>query len=534
MKRLISFVLVLFLFAGIFSSCSSDDPVVLFFAMDSAAGSFDPQIVSDATAGVVVRNCFEGLLRRDENGDIVNGVAKSYSVSSDGLTYTFQLREDAVWHLTSNAQKQLEGKLPEDFSLSVTAYDFEFALKRAVSPETKAPLSYMLYNIVNAPEILSGEKDKHELGVEAVGKYTLKITLSAPQNNFEEVLCESICMPCNETFFNACAGRYGTLIKFLLSNGPFYLSRFDESSYRINKASDYIGESVALPDYVWLYVVEDEAKLRDVLEKDIYSGAVVSADVYSSMKFDADKTVIETPNIIKGLIMNLSDAVTGEENIRKALAAATDTEAVAASAGKQHALSIVPLSAAEKGIGTHPEPYSEEKAVVYLKNGMEKLEKTSIDIALLCEKRYEDAMKRLVQEWQRILGIYVNFTVKTGTAAEVRRAVDSGNYQIAFCDYTAQTDSAYEYFGTFTASSPYNITGYDGFGMEELLAKLHSGDRDNYNSVYASIESKLSAASVLLPVWSESSYFVMTENVRDVLFFSGSDKLYFHKATNVR
>lgn len=532
MKKLTALLISVLLLTGILPSCSSDEPMVLFFAVEKSAGTFDPQIVSDATASIVVRNCFEGLLRKDSNGEIINGVAKSWSVSPDGLTYRFTLREDAKWHLTSNAEKQLEGKLPEDFPLSVTAYDFQFALRRAVDPSTGAHSSYMLYNIENAPEILSGNKDKSELGVNVIDEFTLEIRLSQPQSNFPEVLCEPVCMPCNETFFNACSGRYGTLIKFSLSNGPFYLSRFDETSYRINKASDYTGESVAVPDYVWLYVHENEDEILDKLKDDGYSGAVITEDMYNRLKVSSDMTIYETENVIKGLIMNLEDSVLSEENIRKAFAAATDTKTVAENASKKHTESLIPLSAAADGIFTHPEAFSEEKAAIYLKSGLEKLEKASIDVVVLCEQRYEEVMRKLLQQWQRILGISVNLSVKTGSAAEIEKAVRNGDYQIAFYDYSASTDSAYQFFGTFTAYSPDNFTGYSGLGMEELIAKLYSGSDENYRSVYQSIESKLASASVLIPVWSESSYFVCTEDISGVLYFSGSDKMYFHKATN--
>ncbi len=534
LKKIISLIMCILLIVGIFGGCSSDDPVVLFFAVDKKAGSFDPQIVSDTTASLVVRNCFEGLLRKDENGGIVNGVAKDWKVSSDGLTYTFYLRQDAQWHLTSNAQKQLEGKLPEDFDLSVTAYDFRFALRRACDPATGAHNAYMLYNIENAPEIAKGTKAPEELGVTVKDKYTLEIRLSQPQSNFPEVLTEPQCMPCNETFFEACAGRYGTLIAFSLSNGPFYLSRFDDESYRINKASDYIGEVDAVPDYVWLYVVTDTDKLIEVLETDDYSGAVISKDVYSKLTVGKNMTVTETANTVRGFVMNLSDSVMGEVNIRKALAAATDTQAVAKNLGGVYTASLVPPSCAPDGAVAHPEPYSEEKAKIYLDSGLEKLEKTSVDITVLCEAESESAVRRVMQEWQRILGMRVNFSVKTGTAAEVRSAVDSKNYQIALYTLSAKADNPYEFFGSFTANSPYNLTGFDGAGMEELIAKLHSGTDNTFISVFSSVESKLSGASLFIPVCTENTYFVCTKNVRGVIYFSSADKLYFHKATNVK
>ena len=533
MKRIISLLLCLIMTAGLLTSCGSSDPVVLFFAVEDSAGSFDPQIVSDATASIVVRNCFEGLLRLDENGEAVNGVAESWTVSKDGLTYTFKLREDAVWHLTSNAKEQLGEKLPEDFDLSVTAYDFQFALRRAVDPATGAHLSYMLYNIENAPEILDGKKAPEELGVRVIDKYTLEIRLSRPQSNFPEVLTEPVCMPCNETFFKGCSGRYGTLIAFSLSNGPFYLSRFDETSYRINKAADYCGESAAVPDYVWLYVADSEERLLEVLETDDYSGGIINAGTYEKLKVNKKMTVTETADTVKGFIMNLSDTVTGEENIRKALLCATDTAAVAGNMNKEPAKGIIP-PVVEKTAVSHPEAYSEEKAQIYLKNGLSKLEVSEIDIAVLCEKKDEDTVRRVMQEWQRILGINVNFSVKTAEKDKLEQAVKSGNYQVALYNLRSETEEAYEYFGSFTAASPYNVTKFDGFGMEELIAKLCSSDEKGFLSVYSSIESKLYSASLIIPVCNENTYFVCTKDVRDVIYFSGSDKLFFHKATNVK
>lgn len=552
MKRILSLILVLVCITGIFSSCSSD-PVVLFFAVEKKAGSFDPQIVSDDTASIVVRNCYEGLVRQDENGGIINGVAESYSVSSDGLTYTFCLRKDAKWHLTSNAKKQLEGKLPEDFDLSVTAYDFQFALRRAADPATGAENAYMLRNIENAKEIQDGTLAPEALGVTVKDRYTLEIKLSAPQSNFTEILTEPLCMPCNETFFKACSGRYGTLIAFTLSNGPFYLSRFDDTSYRINKSEDYCGESTAVPDYVWLYVTDSEEKLLEVLKTDDYSGAVITDSTFGKLRVTKNMTVRETPDVLGSFIMNTSDSVLCENDIRLAISAATDTAKVAAFVDRTPAEGMVPICASD-GSASHPVVYNEENAPVYLKQGMKNLNTDKISISVLCESRYEDAMKRLLQEWQRILGISVTFTVKTGTASEIETALYSGNFQIAFCPVRADADSAYEYFGSLplsvygvkeapsadedgnadAAETPPAVNTVTAEHISSLIASLCSSDEAHCSEAYHELENRLAAASVILPLWNENSYFVCTKNVRGVLWFSSRDSLYFHNATNVK
>lgn len=558
MKKITAVIMLLIFAVSAFCSCSSSDSIVLFFAVKEKAGSFDPQIVSDDTASIVVGNCFEGLLRLDENGNTVNGAAKNYTVSPDGLTYTFYLRTDAKWHLTSNAQKQLEKELPENFDLSVTAYDFRFALIRAVDPATNSKQSHLLGNILNAKEISDGTLTADNLGVKAIDKYTLEITLSQPQSNFEKVLTQPVCMPCNETFFEACSGRYGTLIAFSLSNGPFYLSRFDDTSYRLNKAADYVGESEAVPDYIWLYVDNDKDSLITSLKENEYSGAVISDNIYSSLKITKKMTVVECPDVLCCFIMNPKDEVFCENGMRMALASATDVSNIALSAERAAAEGFVPICAADK-TATHPNVYSEENAVAYLKSGLNKLGVQSVNVTLKCEEKYEDAMKKQLQEWQRILGISVNFTVETSSENEIKSAYESGNYQLIFYPLQAGADSAYEYF----ASLPIEFYGVpvqkdiedtlsdkdtsneqkdtpasqdENAPTKEYILSLtdsmNSSTDEHYKETYKELESRLAASSVMLPVWNENSYFVCTENVKNVLYFSSNDSLYFHKATN--
>lgn len=549
MKRLTAIMLILIFTLCSLCACTSSDPMVLFFSVDTQAGSFDPQIADDTTAKLIAANCFEGLVRYDENGDIVNGVAEKYTVSSDGLTYTFYLRKDAVWHLTSNAQKQLEKKLPENFDLSVTAYDFQFALQRAADPDTGAQGAYMLGNILNYQKIASGELGIASLGVKAVDKYTLEITLSQPQSNFPEILTEPICMPCNETFFNACSGRYGTLIAFFLSNGPFYLSRFDETSYRINKSPDYVGESSAVPDYIWLYVNEDDEGLISSLEEHDYSGAVLNDALYSLLEVDKKMTVTESPDTLCCFIMNPNDSVFCENDMRLALAAATDVSTIAQNASRAKAEGFVPISCADK-LSVSPEVYNEQNAAAYLKSGLAKLEQDSVSVTLLCETKYEEIMKKQLQEWQRILGISVSFTVKTADAAQVTAAFESGNYQLIFYPLTSGGNSAFKYFGSLPLSVygvKTNVISEDGeentaSNIDEnavsgdyilsLILSLYSSDSEHFGEVYKELESRLAASSVILPVWNENSYFVCTKNIKNVMYFSSRDSLYFHKATD--
>lgn len=526
-KRIAALVCAAVMLCLCLTSCGGDEPTVLFMPVDSVAGTLDPQIASDITALIIVRNCFEGLVRKTPEGNIVPGVAESWTVSDDGLEYTFRLRQDAQWHLTSNAQEELEGKLPENFDLSVTAYDFEFALNRALSPDTGAYAGFLLGNIENGSATLAGTAESGAPAVRAADRNTLVITLSSPQSNFLEILTEPVCMPCNETFFKACTGRYGRYIKYYLTNGPYYLSRLYEDSYRINKNPDYAGGFTPTNDAVWLYVNADRSSVIGKLEENGYTCALLSQYEYDRLDVSKKMSVISSANVLRCFVMNLDDGIMSNANIRKGLSAATDTVTAAENAGRQSADGIVPPCASDPAIATHPVFYDEENAPVYFARGLNELGLDSVSLEILCEECYSDMVKLLIQQWQKILGIGLSVTIRTCTGEELQSSVGSGKYQIAFASVASQSDSAWGYFSAFTENSPYNSTGYVNASIPGYLSRLYSGSDADYSAVYHNIEDTLLTASFIIPLWDENSYFVTNSAPEKISFLTGSDKIYF-------
>ncbi|KAB2703001.1 peptide ABC transporter substrate-binding protein, partial [Brucella intermedia] len=81
--------------------------------------------------GALLRDLYEGLVTEDGKGELIPGVAQSWDISSDGLTYTFRLRDNAKW---SNGDP-------------VTAGDFQFTFRRLMDPKTAAGYASMLFVI---------------------------------------------------------------------------------------------------------------------------------------------------------------------------------------------------------------------------------------------------------------------------------------------------------------------------------------------------------------------------------------------------
>jgi len=215
---------------------------VLHRGLSSDPESLDPHKARSVQAGDVLRDIGEGLLTYSPDGELVAGTAQSWVVSEDGLTYTFTIREDARW---SN------GEL-------VTAGDFVFALRRLVDPGTAAFYAQMLDAIVNATEIIAGEKAPEELGVAATDERTLVITLTQPTPYLLSLLTSPSTFPLHPGSIarhGDAFARAGTL----LSNGAYKLDAWEPGSViELSRNEYYWNNAGTAIDFVRHHVVTQE------------------------------------------------------------------------------------------------------------------------------------------------------------------------------------------------------------------------------------------------------------------------------------
>ena len=195
--------------------------------LETEVQSLDPQIATDGTSFEVIADYTDGLMQMDADGAAVPAIAETYEISEDGKTYTFHLR-DVKW---SNGD-------------AVTAADFVFGWQRAVDPANASEYSYMLSDIgqvVNAAEIIAGEKPVTDLGVTAVDDKTLEVQLNVPVSYFLSLMYFPTFYPVNEAFFNTCKDTFGTSPDTVLSNGAFKLTDYQPAAtaFTLEKNPDY-------------------------------------------------------------------------------------------------------------------------------------------------------------------------------------------------------------------------------------------------------------------------------------------------------
>ncbi len=146
-------------------------PGFLTLRLSNNPTTLDPALITDVQGGSIAAKLYNGLVRFNERLEIVPDVARSWRLSPDHRTYTFWLRKDVTF---SNHRP-------------VTAEDFRYSFERVLTPETKAPFTWVLDRIAGAPTFLAG-KSKSVAGIRVLDDHTLSITLTRPFGPFLSLL----------------------------------------------------------------------------------------------------------------------------------------------------------------------------------------------------------------------------------------------------------------------------------------------------------------------------------------------------------
>ena len=179
--------------------------------------SLDPGLATDTTSGDVITNIMDPLVKLDKNLEPVPNLAKSWTVSKDGTTVTFTLRDDGKW---TNGDP-------------VTAQDFEFSWKRTISPELAADYAYQFFGIVGASEYNACKSScdalRDKVGVKALDDHTLQVKLTSPQPWFVQQVAHQSFLAVHPATVEK-FGRKWTDPKNIVTDGPFKLARWDHDS----------------------------------------------------------------------------------------------------------------------------------------------------------------------------------------------------------------------------------------------------------------------------------------------------------------
>lgn len=223
----------------------------------SSPETIDPAMNSSVDGFTYLCHLNESLYRYKWDGTGVElGLAESADVSEDGLTWTFTLRDDALW---SDGQP-------------VTAEDFVYSWKRAVDPDTAAPYAGdMGQYIKNGTAILENGVSPDELGVEAVDEKTLKVELSGPCAYFDEIAAFPFWMPVRKDMIEAHGDEWVRTPETYIAAGPFKMESFtmDEKLVVVPNENYYDRDKLVPTSITFQFLADDVASLNALQSGDV-------------------------------------------------------------------------------------------------------------------------------------------------------------------------------------------------------------------------------------------------------------------------
>ena len=241
-----------------YSSTFSGNPTTFNYLLDYYA---------DNTS--IITNLVDGLLENDNHGNLVPSLAEDWSVSSDGLTYTYKLRKDAKWFTADG----------EEYA-PVKAQDFVTGIKYAVDNKSQA-IDLIQNSIKGLNDYITGaDSDFSKVGVKAIDDHTVEYTLARPEPYWNSKTTNSILFPVNEEFLNSKGKDFGTLSPdSILYSGPYLLKDFtSKSSIEYVKNPHYYDHDKVSIEHVKLAYFDGSD--QELTIRNFESGAYSIAGVY--------------------------------------------------------------------------------------------------------------------------------------------------------------------------------------------------------------------------------------------------------------
>ena len=472
-KSILALALATLMLLGCAAALADGDNVLHVYT-DRVFRSFDQVTGSDTNLMDVIGSVSEGLVRLDENHNPQPALAESYTISEDGLTYTFTLRDGLVW---SNGTP-------------LTAKDFEFSWLTEISDaDTNGYAKTIAPFIKNGVAYMNGEVDASEVGIKAVDDKTFVVTLSSPTSFFDRLLTLSCLFPLNEEFYTEQGDAYATDADHLLYCGPFVATSMDVAvGVTMVKNDQYWdAENVKLDGIDYKVITDSSAALNAYEAGEIDRVNLASTDVliyqmdpefgsYSDFRNYYIQFDYTNENLNAKMRQAISMAIDRETLVNDVLM----TGAVAAGGVVSQGIHGTDEQTFREIAGDFSY-YDPDQAKALWDEGVAELGKAPSSLTLLTAEGTDfDDMSVYIQDQLRtVLGLDV--TIKSMTQKARNEVMKTSNFDMALSAWGADYDDAMTFLDLWTSDSGYR--GYYGLNtaysdiIEQVRTETDSAKR---------------------------------------------------------
>ncbi|MCK6076185.1 ABC transporter substrate-binding protein [Paenibacillus silvae] len=484
----------------------------LTFALATSPDTLDPHRSGLAVAVRAIRTIYDNLVVQLPDGSIKPWLAKEWSVSEDGKSYTFKLREDVKFH---------DGT---PFNAEAVKYN----LDRVIDPVTKAANALALIRPYSSSEVID--------------EYTIKVNLAAPSQAFLGNLSQALLGIVSPT----AAKKYGDQLgKNPVGTGPFTFVKWDENAdIVVAKNKDYnwgpdTVENKGAPyiDTITFKIVPEEAtRIGSVQSKQVLAAETVPPQNIAALKSDPNQQLLQanTVGLPYTLFFNLRKAPWNDVKVRQAVQSAVDVESIVKTlylgnyerAWSALSPGILGYDKALEGsitpdINRANQLLDEQGWVkgadgIRVKDG-KKLTLKYVDGSPNREKRNDIAA--IIQQQLKPLGIAVEVVITKDVATVIYQNWDYdlyGNSQV-----NSDPNALYAFYHTSAEGERPTLSGLSDSKIDQLLEQgAVETDTAKRVDIYSQIQKYLIEQAVILPIYVFPYTVAASKDVQGIKFDS--------------
>ena len=286
----------------------------LVWNLSAEPASWDPTTNSESIADYMVTQLFEGLTYPAADG-YEPGVAESWDVSDDGLTYTFHLRQNAKWSDGS----------------PVTAHDFEYSWRRICDPAVASDaLNAMTDYVQGAQEYFDGEGSRDDVKATALDDYTFEVVLKNAAPFFPELVANDVYMPVKQEVVDANGEGWEKKPETCIGNGPFKMTEYAIGDHFIFEKNEnyWNADAVKLKGIKVVLIGDENTSLQGYQNGEIDATELLPTDQIPQLIASDPNLVVAPDTGCYYLIFNCDKAPFDDVNVRKAITAAIDRASI--------------------------------------------------------------------------------------------------------------------------------------------------------------------------------------------------------------
>lgn len=491
----------------------------------STTAPLDTIDISRSTGFGQTGNVFESFYRLGKNGKPTAGLAKTGTVSKDGKTWTFKIR-DSKW---SNGDP-------------IVAQDFIYSWRRSLNPKTASPYAYLFSGVKNADAIIAGKKSPNALGISAPDKKTVVVKLNRPIAYFKVLMAYPLFGPQNEKVVKKYGNRYATKAQYQVYSGPFKIKGWNgtNDTWSFVKNNDYWDKKAVKLNKIHYQVVKSNNTSYQMYQQGKLDLTPLSSEQVKNLKSNNDFTQYPY-SLVRFLLYNFKDKnavnrkALNNKNIRLALSLSIDRDIVTKKVLGNG--STLPKGFVANDLAANPKTgtdFAKEQAVKntvdynpalakkYWQKGLQEIGQKSLTFDVLSSNDEADSdqlTQYLQSQWTKELkGIKINITNIPDKSTTSR--AQQGNFDIYLSHWGGDFNDPMTFMQIPMTGTSYNYGKWSNSEYDNLVKKAGNQDANNPDTRWNDL---ISAAKIvnsnqaITPIYQQTTAYLQNKRVHGII-----------------